>query len=190
MRRICLSILGILILATTGIVLAGDSGGDAILGLWKTEPDAHGYSYVEVVKTGDRYDGRIVYLSKPRYGPDEERPGEIKVDLNNPDPSVREHRVLGLEILKGFVYKGKGKWKNGTIYDPTNGKTYKCKMWLEGQDTLKVRGFIGFSLLGRNTTWTKTPANAREQIAAQQLELNPKAVEPQKTEPVEPAPTG
>ena len=171
MRKILLSALGILAIAVAGTVCAGDGGGDAIVGLWKTEPDAHGYSYVEIVRNGDRYDGRIVYLSKPRYGPNEERPGKIKVDLNNPDPKLRERPVLGLEILKGFVYKGKGKWKDGTIYDPTNGKTYKCKMWLDGKDTLKVRGYIGFSLLGRNTTWTRAPADAKERIAAQQKEL-------------------
>lgn len=171
MRKVLLPVLAIMAMGLALSVWAGDGGGDAILGLWKTEPDAHGFSYVEIVRNGDRYDGRIVYLSKPRYGPDEERPGQIRVDLNNPDPGLRERRVLGLEILKGFVYKGGGKWKNGTIYDPTNGKTYKCKMWLEGGDTLKVRGFIGFSLLGRSTTWTRAPAGAREQIEAQQKEL-------------------
>jgi len=173
MRRTVLLLIAVLALSLTGNLLAADPGGDAILGLWKTEPDAHGYSFVEIVKAGDRYDGRIVYLSKPRYGPDEERPGEIKVDLNNPDPALQERKILGLEILKDFLYKGKGKWAKGTIYDPNNGKTYKCKMWLEGKDTLKVRGFIGFSMLGRNTTWTRAPADAEEMIAAQQRELSP-----------------
>ncbi len=171
MRRVLFSVIGILIMGMAGMVLAGDTDGDAIVGLWQTEPDVHGYAYVQIVRNGDRYDGRIVYLEKPRYGPDEERPGEIKVDLNNPDPALQERRILGLEILKGFVYAGKGKWKNGTIYDPNNGKTYKCKMWLEGNDTLKVRGFIGFSLLGRNETWHRAPADAAERMAAQQKEL-------------------
>lgn len=188
MRKTVIPILVALVAGMAALASAGDGGGDAILGLWKTEPDAHGYSYVKIERNGDRYDGRIVYLSKPRYGPDEERPGEIKVDLNNPDPSLRERRVLGLEILKGFVSKGKGKWKGGTIYDPTNGKTYKCKMWLDGKDTLKVRGFIGFSLLGRNTTWTRAPADAEQRIAAQQEELNPSPAEPKEPEPAEPAP--
>jgi len=53
-----------------------------------------------------------------------------------------------------FEYVGKGKWKNGYIYDPDNGKTYRCKAQLKG-DTLKVRGFIGVSLLGRNSEWTR-----------------------------------
>jgi hypothetical protein len=45
-------------------------------------------------------------------------------------------------------------WSQGKIYDPKNGKTYSCKMTLEGNE-LKVRGYVGFSLLGRTTVWTR-----------------------------------
>jgi uncharacterized protein (DUF2147 family) len=45
-------------------------------------------------------------------------------------------------------------WEDGKIYDPKNGKTYSCKMTLEGNE-LKVRGYVGFSLLGRTTVWTR-----------------------------------
>jgi len=61
---------------------------------------------------------------------------------------------LGLEILKNFKYKGTNEWTGGRIYDPKNGKTYSCNMRLEG-DTLKVRGYIGISVLGRTTVWTR-----------------------------------
>ncbi|NCU04415.1 MAG: DUF2147 domain-containing protein, partial [Chitinophagaceae bacterium] len=38
---------------------------------------------------------------------------------------------------------------------PKNGKTYSCKMALDGNNTLKVRGYIGVSLIGRTDTWTR-----------------------------------
>ena len=53
-----------------------------------------------------------------------------------------------------FSDDGKNKWSNGIIYDPNNGKTYSCKAKLEG-DKLNVRGFIGISLFGRTTVWTR-----------------------------------
>ncbi len=137
---------------------AADNGADAIVGLWRTEPDPHGAAIVKIERVGNRYQGRIVWLEKPLYGPDEERPGQPKVDLNNPDPALRNRPILGLELVKGFVYVGRGRWKKGTIYDPNKGKTYKCKAWLEGHDTLKIRGYIGFSLLGRNATWKRVAA--------------------------------
>jgi uncharacterized protein (DUF2147 family) len=61
---------------------------------------------------------------------------------------------MGLDILSGFKYGGGNIWQDGKIYDPKNGKTYSCKMTLEGNE-LKVRGYVGFSLLGRTTVWTR-----------------------------------
>jgi len=78
-----------------------------------------------------------------------------KTDVNNPDPMLRSRPLIGLELFEGFRYDGDGEWSGGTIYDPNNGKTYRCKLKLVGPDTLKVRGFIGISLIGRSETWTR-----------------------------------
>ncbi|WP_347260996.1 DUF2147 domain-containing protein, partial [Rudaea sp.] len=47
-------------------------------------------------------------------------------------------------------------WDGGTILDPKNGKTYGCKLTpaADGK-TLQVRGFKGFSLLGRTQVWER-----------------------------------
>ena len=40
--------------------------------------------------------------------------------------------------------------------DPNDGKVYKCKMEvIEGGNKVNVRGFLGFSLLGRTQVWHK-----------------------------------
>ena len=57
-------------------------------------------------------------------------------------------------IGRGLLTSDGELWREGTIYDPENGKTYKCKMWFDGE-TLRVRGYIGFALLGRSTSWTR-----------------------------------
>lgn len=119
---------------------------DAILGEWVTEGDK---SFVEIYKCDELYCGRIVWLKNPKDGE-----GKEKVDRKNPDETLRNRTLLGLPILWGFRYRGEGEWENGKIYDPQNGKTYSCKMQLDGE-TLKVRGFIGFSLLGRTAVWTR-----------------------------------
>jgi uncharacterized protein (DUF2147 family) len=60
-------------------------------------------------------------------------------------------------VLKNFVFDGKDEWEDGTIYDPKNGKTYSCYIrYAEYPNLLKIRGYIGVSLLGRTTYWTKT----------------------------------
>ena len=84
--------------------------------------------------------------------------GKPKVDRQNPKEELRSRPIVGLRVVEGFEYSGGGEWKHGRIYDPESGKTYKCKMRLTDEGVLKVRGFIGFSLLGRTTEWTRVNA--------------------------------
>ncbi len=71
------------------------------------------------------------------------------------------HPWLGLEIIRGMKPDGDNKYAGGTILDPRDGKVYKAMMTVtpDGQ-TLIVRGYIGFSLLGRNEYWTRLPDSA------------------------------
>ncbi len=64
-------------------------------------------------------------------------------------------RIIGMEILRGLKPDG-DEWNGGEILDPDNGKTYKAKLHLEdGGKKLVLRGYIGFSLLGRSQTWIR-----------------------------------
>ena len=63
--------------------------------------------------------------------------------------------------MSGFIKKSDVRWENGTIYDPKSGNTYSCFMELEGPDKIKVRGFIGISLIGRTAIWTRASGGER-----------------------------
>ena len=130
----------------TGFASAEEA--DAVLGQWYTDAEKKDV-VVEIYKDNDLYSGKIVWLKNPN-----EDDGTPKVDDENPDEARRNDPILGINLVKGFTYKGKNKWADGTIYDPNNGKTYKCKMSLKGDD-LKVRGFIGVALLGRTVHWIR-----------------------------------
>ncbi|SEB52771.1 hypothetical protein SAMN04489761_1227 [Tenacibaculum sp. MAR_2009_124] len=60
--------------------------------------------------------------------------------------------ILGMNILSGLKKDG-SEWSGGKILDPKNGKEYKCYIKLENNDKLKIRGYVGFSLLGRTAYW-------------------------------------
>ena len=135
-----------------GITFAEDGNGDTLLGKWVTEG---GKAHVEVVKEGDTYTGKIVWLQEPNYVEGEEDAGTPRRDKNNPDASKRDQPIIGLVVLRDFQYVGDHSWKKGTIYDPETGKTYKCNITLKEDGTLKVRGFIGVSVVGRNSLWTR-----------------------------------
>ena len=149
----------VLLTAVLGLLTAAPvaADGDAILGLWATQPKDHGYARIEISQEDSRYYGEIVWLSEPHFPEDDKRGmgGQPKVDRENPDTALRSRPIVGLRILNDFEYTGKSQWKRGTIYDPESGKTYKCTIKLQDDGTLKVRGYIGVSLLGRTTTWRR-----------------------------------
>ncbi len=117
-----------------------------IEGKWKTIDDETGKakSIVEIYKKSDgKYYGRIhQLLQKPQ---------------NNNCVKCTDDRknkpLLGLEIIRGLEKDG-NEFTDGTITDPAKGKTYKCTVTRSG-DKLNVRGYIGFSMIGRTQTWHK-----------------------------------
>jgi len=63
--------------------------------------------------------------------------------------------LIGLRILWDLRKDG-DEWSGGRILDPDNGKVYKCSIAVEHDGKkLRVRGFIGFSLLGRTQFWLR-----------------------------------
>jgi len=123
---------------------------DKILGYWYTEGKK---AKIEIYKKDGKYHGRVVELKDP-IDPDTKKP---KLDKNNPDPAKRNMPLIGLNLIKNFIFKD-GYWQNGTIYDPENGKEYSCYMEYEdpkNDKKLKVRGYIGISWVGRTTHWTR-----------------------------------
>jgi uncharacterized protein (DUF2147 family) len=90
---------------------------------------------------------------------------------DNPDPvcekcsgANKNKKVIGMQILFSLS-KDKDEWSGGTILDPESGNTYKCYVQvLDGGKKLKVRGYVGISLLGRTQYWfrTRKPADKVE----------------------------
>jgi uncharacterized protein (DUF2147 family) len=133
---------------------ANGADGDAILGFWSL---TDGKAKFEFYKCGAEYCGKISYMSEPNYPSTEKHglAGLPKVDVHNPDPLLRTRPLLGLPLIEGFRYIGGNRWEGGRIYNPEDGAKYRCKLWLDGENRLKVRGYIGFSLLGQTVTWVR-----------------------------------
>ena len=120
---------------------------DAILGVWfNEEKDAK----IEVYKSGDYYFGKVIWLKNPL-----DANGKPKTDIENPDPKLKVRPRLNLVVLTNLAYKAGVKYEKGKIYDPKSGKTYSCQAELAGNNKLKLRGYIGVSLIGRTSEWTR-----------------------------------
>ena len=118
----------------------------SITGLWKTIDDETGKkkSIVKIYEQDGKYFGKIVKLF---LEPDEDQ--NPTCDECSDDDPRKDQPSLGMVILENLE-KVDGKYKNGEILDPGNGKIYKCKLWLE-DGNLRLRGYIFF--LYRTQTW-------------------------------------
>lgn len=122
---------------------------DDVLGIWFNEEKT---SKVQIFKEGTKYFAKVVWLKETT----DKITGKPRVDNLNPDVKLQSAPLLGLVVMKDFIFDGKDEWEDGTIYDPKNGKTYSCYMKFDSPGKLKIRGYMGVSLLGRTTYWTKT----------------------------------
>lgn len=119
---------------------------DAVIGKWL---NATSEGQIEIYKRSDKYFGKLSWIKEPN-----DEKGKPKLDLKNPNDNLRTKPLLGLEILKDFVFED-GKWTDGTIYDPKTGKIYSCNLTLKENGQLNVRGYVGISLIGRSESWKR-----------------------------------
>jgi len=123
------------------------------VGLWRTIDDKTGKerSLLRIVDAGGTLEGSIEKTLNRQ--PDDDPDG-----LCRACPGARKDKPIeGMVILWGLTKDG-DQWAGGSILDPKNGKTYRCKVKLaDGGMKLEVRGFIGVSLLGRTQTWVREP---------------------------------
>jgi uncharacterized protein (DUF2147 family) len=138
--------------AETAAPGAAVAGADSPIGLWKTIDDKTGKAraIVRIYEQNGRLFGKIEGSFMPGA---EHRVCGVCTDERKDQP------MLGLVIIRNMRRTG-DEYSGGDILDPDNGSVYRCKMHVEGGTRLVLRGYIGFSLLGRNQTWQRMPEGA------------------------------
>lgn len=119
----------------------------SVVGKWKTIDDETGEakSIVEVYEKSGKIYAKVVDILRADH----------KKDVcTKCDGTEKNKPILGMVIMNGLKKDG-DEYNGGTILDPTNGKRYKCYITLESADKLKLRGYIGISLVGRTQYWTR-----------------------------------
>jgi uncharacterized protein (DUF2147 family) len=120
-------------------------------GLWLTIDDdgVTPTSIIHILVQRDGLRGRIVEIVDS---------DEAQARCDKCTGELKGVPILGLEILSGLVREGVG-WSGGKILDPENGKQYRCLVQLsEDGRTLAVRGYLGFTILGRTQHWHRVDA--------------------------------
>lgn len=135
------SIIGLVLFFMATFCLQGQT----VVGKWKTIDDQSGQakSIVEIYEKSGKIYGKVIEIFDHAHKKDlcNDCEGE---DANKP--------IIGLTIIKGLSKDG-NEYNSGEIMDPKNGRHYRCTIVLQSKDKLKVRGYIGFALLGRTQYW-------------------------------------
>lgn len=121
---------------------------DKIEGTWYNDIKS---AKIKITKDGNgKFNGHIVWLKVP------EENGKPRTDIKNKDEKLKSRPLMGLPVLIGFDKDpdNENKYINGSIYSPTEGKVYTCKITYKGQ-TLDIRGYVLTPLFGRTTVWSR-----------------------------------
>ncbi len=118
------------------------------VGLWKTIDDKTGQprALVRIYEENGRLFAKIERSFTPGA---ESRVCAVCTD------DRRNRPMIGLVIIRNMRYED-GEYVGGDILDPDSGTVYRCRLRLaDGGARLVVRGFIGFSWIGRSQTWQR-----------------------------------
>ena len=135
-----------LLFAFASLIAFSQTNADIVGEWYNAEKDA----VITLYEDGKTVSGKITWMLYPN-----DENGNPKTDPNNPDESLRSRARLGMVMMHSFAYDEDNVWDDGELYDPIKGKTYRGMMTLKGENTLDLRGYIGFSFIGRSSTWTR-----------------------------------
>jgi len=132
-----------------------------VVGQWyNAEKDA----VITLFEDGQTVSGKITWMKFPN-----DENGNPKTDPLNPDEKLRTRARIGMVMMSGFTHIAGKVWDNGKLYDLKKGKTYSGMITLKDANTLNLRGYTGFSFIGRSSsTWTRN-GEARNGTSLTQL---------------------
>ena len=148
LARALTSLLLAFVLTAPAVGAPGLIASDDIRGPWVEGNKRNVAVWIE--DCNGRLCGRIYWLKKLLSAS-----GHPKRDPNNPDAALRDRPLCGLTILNGFQRINGNTWSAGKIYNPSDGRALNGTISLENDGTLKIRGYVGFSLFGKTVKWVR-----------------------------------
>ena len=135
-----------LLFSFVGLLAFSQTNADIVGEWYNAEKDA----VITLFEENETVSGKITWMKFPN-----DDNGNPKTDPLNPDEKLKSRARMGMVIMSGFAYDEDSVWDDGELYDPKKGKTYSGMMTLKDANTLELRGYIGFSFIGRSSTWTR-----------------------------------
>ena len=139
-------IITTLLFAFIGLLAFSQTNSDIVGEWYNAEKDA----VITLFEENETVSGKITWMKFPN-----DDNGNPKTDPLNPDEKLKSRARIDMVMMSGFAYDEDNVWDDGELYDPKKGKAYSGMMSLKDKNTIDLRGYIGFSFIGRSSTWTR-----------------------------------
>ena len=139
-------IITTLLFAFVGLFAFSQTNADIVGEWYNAEKDA----VITLFEENETVSGKITWMQFPN-----DDNGNPKTDPLNPDEKLKSRARMGMVLMTGFAYDEDNVWDDGELYDPKKGKSYSGMMTLKDKNTIDLRGYIGFSFIGRSSTWKR-----------------------------------
>lgn len=146
MRMNAAWIAAAIVLACPGLAHANTADGAAasVEGRWLTDDRK---AIVTITRCGELVCGKISKVL-------DTAPGVPRTDVNNPAASLRNRPITGMPVLTGFKHQGRT-WTGGRAYDPQTGNSYRSRLKINSDGSLKVTGCVLF--ICQSKRWIRQP---------------------------------
>ncbi|WP_396593533.1 DUF2147 domain-containing protein [Brevundimonas sp. R86498] len=135
--------LALAALAATALAAPASAQTADPTGLWQTPTNG---GQVRIARCGQALCGTLITSAQIRANPG-------VLDANNGDRALRSRTLRNLPMLTGFT-GGPTEWRGGSVYNPSDGRTYRGTITLTNANTLNLRGCV-VAPLCRTQTWTR-----------------------------------
>ena len=117
-------------------------GENDILGKWiSTKKNV----IIEVYKVSNQFRAKVLWFNDTD---DLSRPMKTRLDIHNPNKSLRNRLILGMDVLDGLSYNAeKHRWEKGRIYDPSSGRHWSSVVYFNDDNQMEVKGYWKFEFL-------------------------------------------
>ncbi|MBB3967843.1 DUF2147 domain-containing protein [Mucilaginibacter phyllosphaerae] len=148
-KRFFCSFLVIMLYSAANYGTAGLNMSNQVCGKWKLE---EGNLIVQVYREGQEYKAKIVWFDDH----DDSKDLDYWTDDQNPDPTLRSRKILGMNVLEKLTYNPTtNTWEDGIIYDAKHGKHWNSSAYVTKEGLLKVKGYWHFKFMGKTLTFKR-----------------------------------
>tara|TARA_R110002020_G_scaffold91560_1_gene222173 strand:- start:9344 stop:9784 length:441 start_codon:yes stop_codon:yes gene_type:complete len=124
------------------------SNSQDVFGKWKTIDDRNGVekAVIEIYERDGLLHGKVVQILEE---------GKKNAKCVKCEGERKDKPILGMKIIEDASEHSEGIWKGKTLFDPEQAMTFRCKIWLnpENSNELMVRGYLAF--IYRTQKWIR-----------------------------------